>query len=63
MACVAESPELRALVIDDSVDSATSLSYLLQLLGCKTAVTFGGAMGLRVAQLFAARWPAASFSI
>jgi CheY-like chemotaxis protein len=44
--------ELRALVIDDNVDAATSLSYLLQLLGCKTAVDFGGVMGLRVAQLF-----------
>lgn len=44
--------ELRALVIDDNVDAATSLSYLLQLLGCKTAVAFGGETGLRVAQLF-----------
>jgi CheY-like chemotaxis protein len=48
-----DSPvELRALVVDDNVDAATSLSYILQLLGCKTAVAFGGAMGLRVAQLF-----------
>jgi CheY-like chemotaxis protein len=44
--------EVRALVVDDNVDAATSLSYLLQLLGCKTAVAFGGTMGLRVAQLF-----------
>jgi CheY-like chemotaxis protein len=43
---------LRALVVDDNVDAATSLSYLLQLLGCKTAVAFGGTMALRVAQLF-----------
>lgn len=44
--------ELRALVVDDSVDEATSLSYVLQLLGCKTAVAFGGSMALRVAELF-----------
>ena len=47
-----EFPELRALVVDDNVDAATSLSYLLQLLGCKTAVGFGGVMGVRVAHLF-----------
>src|SRR4051812_4136963 len=52
MSSDAEVPELRALVVDDNVDAATSLSYLLQLLGCKTAVAFGGGMGLRVAQLF-----------
>lgn len=28
------------------------LDYLLRLLGCKTAVAFGGVTGLRVAQLF-----------
>ena len=44
--------ELRILVVDDLVDAATSLSYLLQGLGCKTAVAFGGEMGLRVTTLF-----------
>ena len=44
--------ELRVLIVDDSVDAATSLSYLLQMIGCKTAVAFGGEMGLRVADLF-----------
>ena len=44
--------ELRALVVDDNIDAATSFSHLLQLLGCRTAVAFGGAMGQRVAQLF-----------
>src|SRR4051794_20127306 len=44
--------DLRALVIDDNVDTATSLSFPLQILGCKSAVSFGGTMGLRVAQLF-----------
>lgn len=48
----ADGSELRVLVVDDNVDAATSLSYLLQLLGCKTAVAFGGVMGLRVAELF-----------
>lgn len=46
------STELRVLIVDDDIDTATSFSYLLQILGCKTAVAFGGAMGLRVAQLF-----------
>ena len=45
-------PELRVLVIDDDVDAATSFSYVLQLMGCKTAVAFGGTTGLRVAELF-----------
>lgn len=44
--------ELRVLIVDDSVDAATSLSYLLQMIGCKTAVAFGGEMGIRVAELF-----------
>lgn len=46
-----DGPELRVLVVDDNVDAATSLSYLLQLLGCKTAVAFGGEMALTVAKL------------
>lgn len=44
--------ELRVLIVDDSVDAATSLSYLLQMIGCKTAVAFGGEMGIRVGELF-----------
>jgi CheY-like chemotaxis protein len=44
--------DLRVLVIDDNVDTATSMSFLLQMLGCKSAVAYGGTMGLRVAQLF-----------
>jgi CheY-like chemotaxis protein len=44
--------DLRVLIVDDSVDAATSLSYLLQMIGCKTAVAFGGEMGVRVAELF-----------
>ncbi|HLL17829.1 MAG TPA: response regulator [Rubrivivax sp.] len=48
----ATPPELRVLIVDDEIDTATSFSYVLQILGCKTAVAFGGAMGLRVAQLF-----------
>jgi len=44
--------DLRVLIVDDNVDAATSLSYLLQMIGCKTAVAFGGEMGVRVAELF-----------
>jgi CheY-like chemotaxis protein len=44
--------ELRVLVIDDDIDSAHSLSYLLQISGFPTAVAYGGKMGLRLAQLF-----------
>lgn len=52
MSAEAEFPDLSVLVVADNVDAATSRSYLLQLLGCKTAVAFGATMGLRVAQLF-----------
>jgi CheY-like chemotaxis protein len=45
-------PELRVLVVDDNVEAATTLCYLLQIAGCRTAIGFGGLMGLRVAQLF-----------
>jgi CheY-like chemotaxis protein len=44
--------ELRVLVVDDNVEAATTLCYLLQIAGCRTAIGFGGLMGLRVAQLF-----------
>ncbi len=47
-----ESPELRVLVVDNDIDAATSLSYLLQLVGCKTAVAFDGVGALQVSQLF-----------
>ena len=46
------APEVRVLVVDDNVDAATSLGYLLQLMGAKTAVAFGGDMALRLARLF-----------
>ena len=45
-------PEVRVLVVDDNVDVATSLGYLLQLMGAKTAVAFGGDMALRLMRLF-----------
>lgn len=48
----ASMADLRVLIVDDNVDAATSLSYLLQMIGCKTAVAFGGEMGLRVTELF-----------
>jgi PleD family two-component response regulator len=43
---------LRVLVVDSDVDSATTLSYLLQVVGCRTAVAFGASMAARVAELF-----------
>jgi CheY-like chemotaxis protein len=43
---------LRVLVIDEDADEATSLAYLLQLIGCKTAVAFGVEMGVRLIELF-----------
>jgi CheY-like chemotaxis protein len=49
---VKAAPEVRVLVVDDNVDAATSLGYLLQLMGAKTAVAFGGDMALRLARLF-----------
>lgn len=45
-------PDLRVLVVDDNVDAATSLSVLLQLLGCQTAVAFDGTTGVHLAGLF-----------
>lgn len=47
-----ELTDLRVLVIDDNIDVANSLSHLLQLIGCRTAVAYGGEMGLRIAELF-----------
>jgi CheY-like chemotaxis protein len=46
------SHELRILVVDDSLDAAHALAGVLELLGCRTAVAFGGTMALRIAQLF-----------
>ena len=51
IAPTAAARECRVLVIDDNIDAATTLSYLLQMLGCKTAVAFGGATAGRVAEL------------
>lgn len=47
-----ELPELRVLIVDDDIDAATSLSYLLQVIGCKTAVAFGGVDAIQISQLF-----------
>lgn len=44
--------ELRILVIDDEIDSATSLTSILQALGHRSTCAFGGEMGTRIAQLF-----------
>lgn len=47
-----ELADLKVLVIDDNIDVANSLSHLLQMIGCRTAVAYGGEMGLRIAELF-----------
>lgn len=46
------SMPVRALVIDDHVDVASTTCELLKLLGCKTAAAFGGITGARLAELF-----------
>lgn len=43
---------IRALVVDDDIETATTFAYLLQLLGCRTATAFGTEMGLRIFRLF-----------
>jgi CheY-like chemotaxis protein len=43
------TPQLRVLVIDDSVDNAEALCALLAVMGCLTAVAFGGTQGLAAA--------------
>jgi CheY-like chemotaxis protein len=40
------------LVADDHVDAATSFCYLLQVLGCRTAVAFDGATAVRLLAMF-----------
>lgn len=47
-----ELADLRVLVIDDNVDAANSLTHLLRMIGCRTAVAYGGEMGLRIAEFF-----------
>lgn len=44
--------DLRVLVADDNVDAATSLCFLLQMLGCRTAVAYDGETAVRVSALF-----------
>lgn len=44
--------DLRVLVVDDNADAATSFCYLLQVLGCKTAVAFDGATAVQLSALF-----------
>ena len=47
-----QPPSLRVLVIDDNVDTATTLSLLLEQWGYKTAVAFEGEDGVRLSALF-----------
>jgi CheY-like chemotaxis protein len=43
MSASSEPPtELRVLVVDDNIEAATTLCYLLQIAGCRTAIGFGG---------------------
>lgn len=46
------STRLRALVVDGDMDTAATLSCLLQIVGCEAAVAFGACMATRVAELF-----------
>ena len=43
---------VKALVVDDNIDAANTLAYLLRLNGCKAAVAFGGETAVRTAQLW-----------
>ena len=47
-----ETPELRVLVIDDSVDNAEALCLLLAALGCVTTSALSGPEGIAVAAKF-----------
>ena len=46
------TPQLRVLVIDDSVDNAEALSAVLTLMGCRTSVAFSGIQGIAAAAGF-----------
>lgn len=46
------TPQLRVLVVDDSVDGAEALCALLGSMGCATAVAFDVAQGLSIAARF-----------
>jgi CheY-like chemotaxis protein len=52
MSSESQQPSLRVLVVNDNVDTATTLNDLLRRLGCNTAVAFCGAEGLRLSALF-----------
>jgi two-component system cell cycle response regulator DivK len=45
-------PQLRVLIVDDDVDVATVLSYVLQVLGCHTATAYGSIAAVQIGQLF-----------
>ena len=46
------TPQLRVLVIDDGVDNAEALCFLLGVMECRTAVAFGGTQGIAAAAGF-----------
>lgn len=46
------TPQLRVLVIDDNVDNAEALCALLSVMGCLTAVAYGGTQGVAAATGF-----------
>jgi CheY-like chemotaxis protein len=52
MEAVPPHHDLRVLVVDDHPDAATSLAYLLQLLGCNTRAAFNGAKALTIGEEF-----------
>ena len=48
----AHAHRLRVLVVDDDSEVATSLGFLIEILGAKVAVAFGAAAAMKVAQEF-----------
>ena len=46
------NPQLRVLVVDDTVDNAEALGALLKSMGCSTEIAFSGAQGVAAASEF-----------
>ena len=47
---VQERPLLRVLVVDDNIDAAKTLGWMLELMGHKAYVAYDGATALKIAQ-------------
>lgn len=44
--------DLRVLVVDDDIESATTFALLLQMHGCRTATAFGAETGFPILEVF-----------